>query len=244
MLDNIRFVLINTFHPGNVGAAARAMKTMGVTQLYLVNPRNYPSPDAESRAAGALDVLQQAVIVDTFEEAIADCALVVGTSARLRSNPWPMLSAESCAKKAVDEASKQQVAIVFGRERMGLHNDELQKCNYHVSIPANPEYPVLNIASAIQIVAYEIYKYSVELTGDANPKATAGTKRTYANSKEMELFYNQLDQLLIRIGFTLPQNPGKTMLHLKRMINRARPEVKEMRMLRGIVSQLEKLSGK
>ncbi|MDB2384320.1 RNA methyltransferase, partial [Endozoicomonas sp.] len=157
MSDTIRIILINTFHPGNIGSTARAMKTMGLTDLCLVNPQHFPAPEANSMAAGALGVLKNARQVATLDEAISDCSLVVGTSARSnRHMSIPMLEPSDCAKKMVSEALNSKVALIFGQETMGMTNEELLKCHYHVAIPANPEYPVLNVAAAAQIMCYEI----------------------------------------------------------------------------------------
>ena len=155
MLQNIRIVLVETSHTGNMGSVARAMKTMGLTNLWLVNPLVKPDSQAIALAAGASDVIGNAQIVDTLDEALAGCSLVVGTSARSRTLPWPMLDPRECGLKSVSEAEQAPVALVFGRERVGLTNDELQKCHYHVAIAANPEYSSLNLAMAVQVIAYE-----------------------------------------------------------------------------------------
>lgn len=156
MLQNIRIVLVETSHTGNMGSVARAMKTMGLTNLWLVNPLVKPDSQAIALAAGASDVIGNAQIVDTLDEALAGCSLVVGTSARSRTLPWPMLDPRECGLKSVSEAEQAPVALVFGRERVGLTNDELQKCHYHVAIAANPEYSSLNLAMAVQVIAYEV----------------------------------------------------------------------------------------
>ncbi|MBV8801935.1 MAG: RNA methyltransferase, partial [Gammaproteobacteria bacterium] len=156
MLDNIRIVLVNPSHPGNIGATARAMKTMGLKKLYLVNPRLFPHTNANEMASGALDVLGQAVVVDELDEALTDCELVVGTSARERAIPWPQLLPRELADLARIEAQKTTIAIVFGREQSGLTNDELDRCHFHLIIPSNPDYSSLNLAAAVQVVAYEL----------------------------------------------------------------------------------------
>ncbi|OVA21841.1 tRNA (cytidine/uridine-2'-O-)-methyltransferase TrmJ [Klebsiella pneumoniae] len=156
MLQNIRIVLVETSHTGNMGSVARAMKTMGLTNLWLVNPLVKPDSQAIALAAGASDVIGNAQIVDTLDEALAGCSLVVGTSARSRTLPWPMLDPRECGLKSVAEGQHAPVALVFGRERVGLTNDELQKCHYHVAIAANPEYSSLNLAMAVQVIAYEV----------------------------------------------------------------------------------------
>ncbi len=232
MLDNIRIVLINTFHPGNIGAAARAMKNMGLSQLYLVQPNDYPSEEAVSRAAGAKDLLDQAVIVDTLDEAIADCQLVVGTSARDRTFNLPKLDARQCGRKVISEARSAPVALIFGRETMGLHNDEIARCNFHVYIPANPDYPVLNVSQAIQLLCYEIWVASEEHDMPAQ-------EQPYPLTREMGLFYEHLERVLHRTRFIIPQHEGKVRDKLRRYFNRSRPEKTELNMLRGILTSVE-----
>jgi len=233
MLQNIRVVLINTFHSGNIGAAARAMKNMGISQLYLVEPRDFPSEEADSRAAGAKDVLESAVVVDTLEEAIADCQLVIGTSARTqRTFDLPLLHAREGAERAVSEAQQAPVALVFGRETMGLHNSELQQCNLHVYIPANPEYPVLNVSQAIQLLCYEIWCASTE-------RQVAAPEEEYPRKREMNLFYEHLERVLHQTRFIIPQHQGKVLDKLHRYFNRSRPEKVELNMLRGILTSVE-----
>ena len=156
LADNIRIVLVHTSHPGNIGAAARAMKTMNLQHLVLVSPKCYPHPDAIARAAGADDILHHCEVVDTLSEAIADAQLVIGTSARMRHLSWPQLTPRECGQTAVRHAQDQDVAIVFGREKSGLSNDELQLCHYHVQIPCNPDYASLNLGAAVQVLAYEV----------------------------------------------------------------------------------------
>ncbi|MEM5527321.1 tRNA (cytosine(32)/uridine(32)-2'-O)-methyltransferase TrmJ [Gammaproteobacteria bacterium AS21] len=233
-LQNIRIVLINTFHPGNIGAAARALKNMGLTNLYLVDPVDYPHPEATSRAAGAQDVLDQAVVVKTLDEAIGDCQLVIGTSARNRTFDLPLLDVKQGAQKALSEAGDANVAIIFGRESKGLLNEELQKCNFHLFIPTNPEYPVLNISQAIQIVCYEIWlnnQQQVPASKDA---------RAYPSQQDMDFFYQHLDSTLRAAHFLVPQHEGNAMQKLQRFFNRARPEKVELGMLRGVLSSIEK----
>lgn len=233
MLDNIRVVLINTFHPGNIGAAARAMKNMGLSQLYLVDPEIFPSKEADSRAAGAKDLLENAVVVETLEEAIADCQLVIGTSARTqRTFDLPLLPAREGAEQIVGEAKSGQVALVFGRETMGLHNHELQQCNIHVYIPANPEYPVLNVSQAIQLLCYEIFMA-------AENKSYKSVQEEYPRQKEMSLFYEHLEKVLRMTNFIIPQHEGKVLEKLRRFFNRSRPERTELNMLRGILTSVE-----
>ena len=233
MLENIRIILINTFHPGNIGAAARAMKTMGLSDLCLVTPQHFPAPEADAMAAGARDVLERAHVVATLDDAIADCSLVIGTSARRRTHAVsrPMLTAEACAEQLMTQARQSPVALVFGQETMGLTNSELEKCHFHTSIAANPQYPVLNVAAAIQILCYEVFKaaqHPVVAPADDPPPH-------YPLNKELERFYEHLETTLTDINFIVQQHPGLVMTRLRRLFNRARPESKELNMLRGIL---------
>lgn len=242
MLSNIRIILINTFHPGNIGSAARAMKTMGLSDLCLVSPRRFPDPDAEALAAGARDVLSAARVFQTLDEAIADCSAVIGTSARSRNHTFtrPMLTAEDCADKLVTEAVRNPVALVFGQETMGLTNQELEKCHYHVSIDANPEYPVLNVASAIQILCYDIRKAELR---QSQSDFSGNEAEEYPLARELEYFYEHLEETLNKINFIIKQHPGLVMTRLRRLFNRARPEAKELNMLRGILAAVQKSAG-
>ena len=235
-LDNIRIVLVATSHPGNIGAAARAMKTMGLSRLVLVNPKRYPDPQAEWRAASATDVLDDCQVCASLDEAIADCHWVVGASARPRRIPWPVADARDSAKKLLAEANAGQVAVLFGREADGLSNEELQRCNAHLRIPASPEYPSLNLAMAVQVVAYELFAaQSAPLESEWDrPPATAA---------EVEALLTHLERLLVAADFLDPQNPGQTLTRLRRLAARAGLDQTEVRMLRGIATQLEKQSG-
>lgn len=237
MLDNIRIVLVETSHTGNMGSTARAMKTMGLTNLYLVNPLVKPDSQAIALSAGASDVIGNATIVDTFDEAIAGCSLVVGTSARSRSLPWPMLEPRECGQRSAMESEHAPVAIVFGRERVGLTNDELQKCHYHVAIPANPEYSSLNLAMAVQIIAYEIRVAHLDRIAAHQPVAE---EEPYPLVDDLERFYAHLEETLYATGFIRPTHPGNIMSRLRRLFTRARPEAQELNILRGILASIEK----
>jgi tRNA (cytidine32/uridine32-2'-O)-methyltransferase len=234
LLKNIRIVMVQTWHPGNIGAAARAMKTMGLDDLVLVNPVDYPHAEADSLAAGALDVLQQARVVSSVEEAIEDCQLVLATSARTRSHPWPIKEAREAAPQIVSEAQQGKVAIMFGPERMGLHKDHLRQAHFHVDIPGNPEYGVLNVSNAVQLICYECFM--------AQRKTFAASDETYPQVNELNLFYQHLENTLDKIGFLNKVHPGQAMLRLKRLFNRARPEKTELNMLRGMLSTMDKLN--
>lgn len=233
MLSNIRIVLVETFHPGNIGAAARAMKNMGVSDLCLVNPRIFPDDEADSRAAGAKDLLTNAKVVATVEEAIADCQLIVGTSARARSYDLPLQDLETAAEQISTEAKSGKIAILFGRETSGLNNKEMLLCNRHLFIDANPDYPVLNVSQAIQLVCYEIRRTS--LKKEKQPPATD----TYPRQVEMVFFYEHLERVLRRVSFIIPQHEGRVMDKLKRYFNRTRPEKAEVGILRGVLNAVE-----
>ncbi|KZN35154.1 tRNA (cytosine(32)/uridine(32)-2'-O)-methyltransferase TrmJ [Pseudoalteromonas luteoviolacea] len=235
-LQDIRIVLVNTSHSGNIGSVARAMKTMGFSQLYLVDPACEVDSHASALAAGATDVLGNAVTVGKLEDAIADCSLVIGTSARSRTLSWPMVDPRECAQKLVAESASGPVALVFGRENSGLTNEELQLCNYHVCIPANPDYSSLNLAMAVQTLTYETRMTFLD-TQDVQPEED-DTK--YPTSEQMELFYEHLESTLNETGFIVKQHPGMVMTKLKRLFNRARPEDQELNILRGILSSVNK----
>ncbi|TYL48010.1 tRNA (cytosine(32)/uridine(32)-2'-O)-methyltransferase TrmJ [Marinomonas sp. IMCC 4694] len=241
MLSNIRIVLINTFHPGNVGAIARAMKNMGLTNLYLVDPNDYPSDEATSRAAGAVDVLENATIVSTLEAAIADCSLVIGTSARHRTFQLPIMNARECAESVVPEAVEHNIAIVFGRETTGLLNEEIAQCHRQVYIDANDDYPVLNISQAVQIVAYEIWMANQQ--AKSNENASTKNLPEYPHKKDMDLFYEHLEDTLYGINFIVRNHPGKIVDKLHRFFNRSRPEKQELGILRGILAAVQREAG-
>lgn len=234
MLDQIRIVLVNTSHPGNIGAAARAMKTMGLSQLYLVAPEKFPDPKAIEMAVTAADVLEQAFIVDTLDEAVGECSLIIGASARMRTIPWPLLSPRDMAEKIKQEPASSKTAILFGREQSGLTNDELQRCHLHVNIPANPEYSSLNIAAAVQVIAYELRMASLN-----QPSIVEEWDYRLASADEMEKFYAHLEEVLIKIDFLKPSAPRKLMTRLRRLFYRARPDVMEMNILRGMLTAVQ-----
>jgi len=222
-----------------MGSVARAMKTMGLTNLYLVNPLVKPDSQAISLAAGASDVIGDAKIVDSLDEAIAGCSLVVGTSARSRSLPWPMLDARECGVKSVEEGQQAPVALVFGRERVGLTNEELQKCHYHVAIQANPEYSSLNLAMAVQIIAYEVRMAWLQSQEQASPPPKF-EESPYPLVDDLERFYQHMEQMMLNSGFIREANPGQVMSKLRRLYTRARPERDELNILRGMLSSFEK----
>lgn len=234
MLDRIRIVLVNTSHPGNIGSAARAMKTMGLTELYLVAPHQFPSNKADEMSSGAHDILKSAVVVNTLEEAVADCTLVVGASARQRNIPWPFLVPRAMAEKVKQEPVDGRTAIVFGNEQSGLSNEELQRCQVHVTIPANPEYSSLNLAAAVQVMTYELRMASL---ADAMPAETWDYR--LANADEMERLFKHMEEVLVKIDFLKLSAPRKLMTRLRRFFFRARPDVMEMNIFRGMLTAVE-----
>lgn len=242
MLKNIRIVMLGTSHPGNIGAAARGMKTMGLEQLYLVAPKIFPHADITARAAGADDLIAKAQVVDNIEAALLGCRLVLGCSARSRSFSLPILNPSQCAEKSLELAKESPVAILFGNEQHGLSNAELQHCHFQVCIPTNPEFSSLNLAAAIQIIAYELRRCE-DLSSQRKLGSRKMTKQDLpATAEDMALFYTHLEQTLIAIHFLDPSNPRKLMERLHRFFNRAQPETLELNILRGILTAvLQKL---
>jgi tRNA (cytidine32/uridine32-2'-O)-methyltransferase len=239
-LDRVRIVLVETSHTGNMGSAARAMKTMGISHLYLVNPIVKPDSQAISLAAGASDIIKNATITTSLDEAIGDCRLVIGASARSRSLQWPVLEARACGEKIINEASEGHVALVFGRERVGLTNEELQKCHYHVAISANPEYSSLNLAMSVQILTYEIRMAMLASASQPDHFISQEKAIEYPQADDLERFYQHLEKTLIDTRFIKANHPGQVINRLRRLYTRARPEVQELNILRGILSSIDR----
>lgn len=239
---DVRIVLVNPSHPGNIGGAARAMKTMAVNQLVLVSPRNYPDPRAVWRAAGARDLLESAIVVETLDDALADCDLIVGTSARDRRIPWPVVDAHECAKKIYEEPESSKVAILFGREDRGLKNDELNRCHLHVHVPTSEDYSSLNLAMAVQIISYELRMRSLK-ANDLQPEAAQDTTdqwdEPFANGADVERFHEHLAQTLVDIDFFNPDEPKQLLTRLRRLFVRVRLDKMEINILRGILSTVQ-----
>ncbi len=228
---------METSHSGNIGSAARAMKTMGLAHLFLVAPKQPVDEQALALAAGAEDVVNHAVIVRHFDDAIADCSLVIGTSARLRHVQNPLIEPRECAEKAISHARQGKTAIVFGRERSGLTNDELLKCRYHLTIPANPDYSSLNLAMAVQLVAYELRMAWRVACNPRQPAPLSAIENTYPDTRELEHFFTHTEQLYRRLGFI--QNQG-VMQKLRRLYQRAEIEKSELNIVHGMLSAVEK----
>ncbi|KTB84195.1 RNA methyltransferase [Pseudomonas syringae pv. syringae PD2774] len=242
MLQNIRVVLVGTTHPGNIGGAARAMKNMGLSRLVLVDPRIFPSPDADARASGATDILEGAQVVATLEEALVGCRLVLGTSARDRSLPWPMLDPRASGEKVIEQAGEgAEVALVFGREHAGLTNEELQRCHFHVHIPSDPAFSSLNLAAAVQVLSYEVrvaWLAAAEQCEASKPASAHNAE--LATMDEMEGFYTHLEATLVAIGFLDPEKPRHLMARLRRLYGRSEVERSELSILRGVLTETQK----
>ncbi len=238
VFNRVRIVLVDTTHPGNIGGAARAMKNMGLKQLYLVSPKDFPSDVAVWRAAGAADLLETAVVVETLDEAIGDCKLVVGTSARERRIPWPLLTPREFGDRAYAETQTHDVAVVFGREDRGLTNEELHKCNYHVHIPANPEYSALNLATAVQVLSYE-FRMSALNAENGAPVHFDDWDQPPVDTNMVEAYYEHLQKTLERLGFLEPGNPRQTMTRIRRLYNRVRMDEMELNILRGVLTSVQ-----
>lgn len=231
--DSIRIVLVATSHPGNIGSTARAMKTMGLSRLYLVMPKSFPDKRAFEMAAGADDLLQQAIVVNTLHEAIKDCHLVLGTSARSRDIALQELTPNAQALLVSRQVDDEEVAIVFGREHAGLTNDELLQCHYHIHIPSNSAYSSLNLAQAVQIIAYEL-----RIALMVEEKQTVNQVEQVASVHEIEQMYDHLYTTLVDIGFIKLSSPKRIMQRLRRLFNRARLEHVEVNILRGILTHI------
>ncbi|EGZ6881677.1 tRNA (cytosine(32)/uridine(32)-2'-O)-methyltransferase TrmJ [Vibrio cholerae] len=237
MLERVKVVLVGTTHSGNIGSAARAMKVMGLSQMVLVDPQCQVDAQAIALAAGASEIALNAQIYPTLEAAVSDCGLVVGTSARSRTLEWPMLEPRECGEKLISEAKQHSVAMVFGRERTGLTNDELQLCHYHVCVPANPEYSSLNLAMAVQLLSYEVRMAYLALQQSSQ---SSTLQEEYPRHQELERFYAHLEQVIMQTEFISAQQPGQVMNKLRRMFTRARPEAQEINILRGILTSVQK----
>lgn len=227
--DNIRIVLVDTTHPGNIGGVARAMKNMGLAQLYLVNPRRFPDAEATARASGADDVLRGSVVCTDLATALQGCRVVYGTSARVRSIRWPQFNPRQAARAIGPESGAGPVAIVFGRENSGLTNEEMDACNCLIHIPTNREYSSLNLAAAVQVLAYELRMLQEDV-----PVQDAPLESEWATHEDMEGFYQHMQEMLLALEFMDADNPRHTMRRIKRLFNRSRLEKMELNMLRGV----------
>ena len=234
IFNNIRIVLCNTSHPGNIGSAARAMKTMGFQHLYLVQPDKFPNPQASALAAGADDVLDYAIVTQTLSEALVGCAFAIGMSARKRYLSHETVNAREAALQANIYAASQQVAFVFGTEMSGLTNAELDCCQLLAMIPANPEYSSLNLAMAVQIMCYELRMAALENIEQGKLDAPAG--EVLATNDDLERFYSHLEETLLHIGYLNTNAPKKLFERMRRLYSRARLEKEEVNLLRGVLT--------
>ncbi|WP_404414762.1 RNA methyltransferase [Marinospirillum sp.] len=250
LLDSVRIILVGTSHPGNIGGVARAMKNMGLKDLWLVAPRaQFPHPEAEFRSSGATDILENTQVAEQLEDALSGCTLVAGTSARSRHIPWPLLNPRELAGRLHEELEQPQhkVALVFGREDRGLSNEELHLCHLHVNIPTNPDFSSLNLAAAVQVLSYELRMSVLEHQGQTGQVADQpfGTQwdAPLADSQALQRFFEHLETTLIDIDFHDPDNPRQLMSRLRRLYLRARPDTTEINMLRGILTSTQKVAG-
>lgn len=235
-LANIRIVLIQTSHPGNIGSAARAMKTMGLSELYLVNPKSFPDDQAVTMSSNATDILDNATVVNSVQDALAGCHLVVGTSARHeRTLAWDILDPRECSEQLVKQAQTGTVAVIFGRESSGLTNDELALCHYLVHIPTNPDYSSLNLASAVQILSYEC-----RVASESNIEMTKGESEEVVTADAMEGYFKHLETAMIESEFLDPENPKHLMTRLRRLYGRVKVTPSELNILRGMLAAFQK----
>lgn len=255
-MPEIRIVLVNPSHPGNVGAAARAMKNMGLDELYLVNPQEFPDPRAIWRAAGAKDLVESARVVQSLDEALGDCHFVVGTSARERRIPWPLVNPKVCAERIFEQEASTRVAVLFGREDSGLTNEELQRCNLHVNVPTSDNYRSLNLAMAVQIVCYELRMRSLELSGSHShePSAQQGSEilpqemedwdEPLATAEDIERLQQHIADTLADLEFYDPENPRQLLTRIRRFFVRSRMDRMELNILRGVLTEIQKKIGR
>lgn len=241
-LENVRIVLVQTWHPGNIGAAARAMRTMGLSQLVLVNPRRFPDEEATRMAAGGESLLEQVRVVESLEDAVADCGAVVGLSARLRNLPLPQFEeGDDMARELMSLAEEMPVALVFGRERSGLTNDEIACCTHQLSLPANPDYPILNLSQAVQVCAHELYRAwrrrNTDSVVPAEAAADGREKDLPPTREQMQHFQQSLATALQEAGF-LNQPHAQTLERLQNFYQRSSPTRKELSLLQGALRAL------
>ena len=235
LLNSIKVVLVGTTHPGNIGATARAMKNMGIVNMALVEPKEFPSDIATYRSKAAKDVLENAEVFDTLKVAISDCELVIGTSARERKVPWPILNPKDASQEVSRGSLNNKVAVVFGREDRGLTNEELGLCNIHVHIPTDPEYSSLNLSQAVQIMVYEIRSAILENEGnDGNWDVE------FADNDQTERLISHMDELMQEVDFYEIDNPRKLLLRVRRFFKRSRLDVMEVNIFRGLFAAIQK----
>ncbi len=239
-LNNIKIILVKPQNPGNIGATARAMKTMGLSQLILINPLNFPHKDASIRATNAIDILENCLIADRLNEVISDCRLVIGTSTRDRGGFVPALTACETAVKIIEECKYSTVALVFGTESHGLTGKDIRLCNYYGYIPTNPDFSSLNLAAAVQTFCYEIFQQKdLQSQQERNNSENSILNKNYPSNKQLDYFYQQLEETLYLSGFIRSRHPGLIMQRLRGMFNRARLDNKEINILQGILTSIK-----
>jgi len=231
---NVRIILVGTTHPGNIGAAARAMKNMGLVDLMLVNPKHFPHEDATARASGAEDILETTTVAASLEEALGDCTYVAGASARVRTIGWPSMVPRECAERLVQESAHGIAAAVFGPEKSGLTNEDIDRCNTLLTVPTEPGFSSLNLAMAVQVVAYEL-----RIANIAAEEPPPAPESPPATGTERENFYEHLEQVLMRSGFLDPENPRLLMRRLRRLFVKAELDQNEVNILRGMLASLD-----
>jgi tRNA (cytidine32/uridine32-2'-O)-methyltransferase len=237
LLDKIRIVLIRTSETGNIGSAARAMKTMGLSRLVLVDPVEFPSAKATARASGADDILAEANVVKTLPEALTGCDLVMGTSARLRDFPWPLLDPRQAATKALAYSDESEaIAIVFGSERSGMSNEEMDYCQFQIHIPANESYSSLNLAASVQVLGYELRMAQLAADG----RGVNQREEELARREEMEQFYQHLFKVMQDVGYYRPEQPKLLRRRVKKLFNRPMMSHAEVQIMRGFLSMIER----
>jgi tRNA (cytidine32/uridine32-2'-O)-methyltransferase len=234
----IRIILVGTTHPGNIGAAARAMKNMGLKELMLVNPKQFPHEDATARASGAEDILVAASVVDSLKDALSDCVYVAGASARSRTIGWPSMAPRECAERLLQESRNGAVAAVFGPENSGLTNNDIDRCHTLLTIPSEPGFSSLNLAMAVQVLCYELRVALLGVTEDERESEVRP-----ATGEELEHFYEHLEEVLTDGGFLDPENPRHLMRRLRRLFVRAQPDQNEINILRGMLAALDPKAG-
>lgn len=241
---NIRIVLVETSHPGNIGGVARAMKNMQLESLYLVTPESFPDSAAIARASGATDVLDNAVVCGSLAEAIRDCRLVIAATARSRTIEWPQLDAPEAAAELTSLATTAPVALVFGRESSGLNNEELDHCHKMVTLPANPAFSSLNLASAVQVLTYEVRLAVLDRMKDSGEVKTTDDIEMQATSENLERLFDHLETVLLDVHFMPPHRAPTLMRKLKRFFYRSGISEEEVSIFRGIVGELDRLGSK
>lgn len=243
MFKQVKIILINTTHPGNIGATARAIKNMGFEHLCLVSPQKFPSPEAIARASGAEDILEHAEVVESLTQALKDCHWILGLSARIRKIPMPLLSPREAAREAVHRLSASasyKVALVFGREQSGLLNEEVDKCQGQILIPTNPSFPSLNLAQAVQVLTYEFRMAFLESGQKGSNNDNKDLEQAFVGGQEMENFYKHLEDCLVAIKFLDRERPGHLLSHLRRLYSRTHLTRLELNIMRGILTTMQK----